>query len=136
METSFGSRVRRLGTTAMSSNAYALRPRLPRPISISVTWVPFALQVCRPSIPAPSHGLTSGVVGCLGRDPDVVRVALLEPGRRDPYEAALLLELRHIRRADIPHRRPQTAHELVRHRGERAPVGHLALDALGHQLVL
>src|SRR5689334_13171241 len=140
METSFGSRVRRLGTTAMSSNAYALRPRLPRPISISVTWVPFALQVCRPSIPAlfaaPSYGLASGVVGCLGGHLDVVRVALLEPGRRDPYEAALLLELRHIRRADIPHRRPQTAHELVRHRGERAPVGHLALDALGHQLVL
>jgi len=29
--------VRRLGTMAMSSKAYAARPRFPRPISISVT---------------------------------------------------------------------------------------------------
>ncbi len=35
--TSCGSRVRREGTTAMSSNAYARRPRLPAPISTSVT---------------------------------------------------------------------------------------------------
>jgi hypothetical protein len=46
IETSFGSRVRRLGTTAMSSNAYALRPRLPRPISISVTMCGLSLYVC------------------------------------------------------------------------------------------
>ncbi len=36
-ETSSGSRVRREGTTAMSSKEKARRPRLPRPISISVT---------------------------------------------------------------------------------------------------
>ncbi len=36
-ETSRGSRVRREGTTAMSSNAYARRPRLPAPISTSLT---------------------------------------------------------------------------------------------------
>ncbi len=34
-DTSSGSRVRRDGTTATSSREYALRPRLPRPISIS-----------------------------------------------------------------------------------------------------
>src|SRR3954453_1449658 len=38
-ETSSGSRVRRLGTTATSSKEYARRPRLPRPISISLTRV-------------------------------------------------------------------------------------------------
>src|SRR4051812_10516535 len=35
MSTSSGSRVRRLGTTAMSSNPYARRPDLPMPISTS-----------------------------------------------------------------------------------------------------
>ncbi len=35
-ETSSGSRVRRLGTTAMSSKAYTRRARLARPISISI----------------------------------------------------------------------------------------------------
>src|SRR6478736_7617683 len=35
-ETSSGSRVRREGTTAMSSKENARRPRLPRPISISL----------------------------------------------------------------------------------------------------
>src|SRR5690606_24535862 len=34
--TCLGSRVRRDGTTAMSSKEYARRPRLPRPISISL----------------------------------------------------------------------------------------------------
>ena len=37
METSCGSRVRLLGTIAISSNEYAARARLPGPISISDT---------------------------------------------------------------------------------------------------
>src|SRR5688500_8418036 len=37
MSTSSGSRVRRLGTMAMSSKPYALRPDLPMPISSSAT---------------------------------------------------------------------------------------------------
>ena len=36
-DTTSGSRVRRLGMMAMSSNEYALRARFPRPISISIT---------------------------------------------------------------------------------------------------
>ena len=39
-DTSSGSRVRRVGTTAMSSKAYACRARLPRPISICMLTVP------------------------------------------------------------------------------------------------
>ena len=37
MSTSSGSRVRRDGTIAMSSNPYARRAFFPRPISISIT---------------------------------------------------------------------------------------------------
>ena len=40
MSTSSGSRVRRLGTMAMSSNPYARRPDLPMPISTSATAMP------------------------------------------------------------------------------------------------
>src|SRR4051794_2167123 len=124
----------------MSSNAYALRPRLPRPISISVTVAMPFLVSCPTSIPgragesprpwkaagsavsAPrcalrrtrsAHrcGSAPVVVGRLGGHLDVVRVALLEAGRGDPYEAALLLQLGDGRRADVAHG------------GARAPVG-------------
>ena len=43
--TSSGSRVRRLGTMAMSSSPYARRPDLPMPISISATLVLFGSWV-------------------------------------------------------------------------------------------
>jgi predicted dehydrogenase len=46
-ETTSGSRVRRDGTTAMSSNEYALRARLPRPISISITCSAYRAHVRR-----------------------------------------------------------------------------------------
>ena len=49
---------------------------------------------------------------------------------------ALRLELRDRRRADIAHRGAQAAGELVQDRADRAAIGHLALDALGHQLHL
>ena len=47
---------------------------------------------------------------------------------------ALLVEILEVLRADIAHRRAQAAGELVQHVADRALVGHLALDALGHQL--
>src|SRR3954447_19936603 len=52
VETSSGSRVRRLGTMAMSSKEYARRPRLARPISISVTRA--RLTAVRP-VPGPDQ---------------------------------------------------------------------------------
>src|SRR5688572_24335988 len=45
MSTSSGSRVRRLGTMAMSSNPYARRPDLPIPISISAMSQPIAARL-------------------------------------------------------------------------------------------
>src|SRR6186713_2000297 len=51
--TSCGSRVRRLGTTAMSSNAYALLARLARPISMSLT----LLQPTWQHLPSARHAL-------------------------------------------------------------------------------
>ncbi|GGU35316.1 hypothetical protein GCM10010274_23200 [Streptomyces lavendofoliae] len=40
----------------MSSNAYALRPRLPRPISISVTMCGLSLYVCAYQYPRHARG--------------------------------------------------------------------------------
>ena len=36
----------------------------------------------------------------------------------------------------VAHRGPQAADQLVGDAGQRAAVGHLALDALGHELVV
>lgn len=44
----------------MSSNAYALRPRLPRPISISVTMCGLSLYVCAYQYPRHTRGGGSG----------------------------------------------------------------------------
>ena len=44
------------------------------------------------------------------------------------------LELGEVARADIAHGGAQAARQLVQDRRDRALVGHLALDALGHQL--
>src|SRR5256885_1758444 len=67
---------------------------------------------------------------------DVVRVALLEPRRGDPDELSLALHLGDARRAAVEQRLAQAADELVGDGGERAPVRHLALDALRDQLLL
>ena len=55
MSTSSGSRVRRLGTIAMSSNPYARRPDLPMPISTSPRCSPFALQPGERRKSSPAH---------------------------------------------------------------------------------
>src|SRR5690606_31584625 len=112
MLTSCGSRVRRLGTIAMSSNAYALRARFARPISMSLTAPPY---------PAPPGGLvagrrsagSAGVVGGLHDHLDVVGVGLLETGGGDAHEAPPGLELVDRARAHVEHRLAQPADELV-----------------------
>src|SRR3954471_11625056 len=48
-DTSSGSRVRRLGTIATSSKAYTRRPRLARPISISILTHPSLLRSSAPT---------------------------------------------------------------------------------------
>ena len=58
------------------------------------------------------------------------------PGGRDPDEAAPRLELGDGARADVEHRLVQAADELVGDGADRAAVGDLALDALGHDLVV
>src|SRR5690606_9290641 len=65
VDTSSGLRVRRDGTTAMSSNVYARRARLPRPISMSM--------LTRPAYPSPSRSL-----GARPRTGDASCVASLE----------------------------------------------------------
>src|SRR4051812_26474563 len=109
----------------MSSKAYACRPRLARPISISVIWF----------LPG-STGSAAGVVRRLDRHLDVVRVRLLQPGGGDAHERALVLELLHRPRTAVPHRLAQTADQLVGDGGQRSAVRHLTLDALGDQLLV
>src|SRR3954453_7654473 len=82
IETSSGSRVRRLGPIAISSNPYASRPRLPRPVSISLKEFP-ADGASAVGLSARSFS-TAGVVRGLDGHLHVVRVALLQPGGRDP----------------------------------------------------
>ena len=53
MSTSSGSRVRRLGTMAMSSNPYARRPDLPMPISTSATALPLFWDPVGPLVRGP-----------------------------------------------------------------------------------
>src|SRR5258708_559271 len=66
---------------------------------------------------------------------DVVRIALGQARAGDLGEPCLL-QLRDGPRAADPHGRPQTPGQLVGHRAQRSAVGHPALDALRHQLVL
>src|SRR5690349_17995218 len=77
-----------------------------------------------------------GVVRRLDGHLDVVRVALLEPRRRDADELTSRLQLPDTTGADVEHRLPQPADQLVGDGGERAAIRHLALDALGHELVV
>src|SRR3954451_23615227 len=80
--------------------------------------------------------LPTGVVGRLDGHLHAVGVALLERGLGDPDEPALLLQLRDGAGADVENRLVETADQLPGDGGERAAVGDLALDALGHQLVV
>src|SRR4051812_45330549 len=124
---------------AMSSKAYASRPRLPRPISISLmpTILPdLRWSACSGQAAAVSQRSAGGVVGCLDRHLHVVRVALLEPGRRDPDQLAAALEVGDRGGACEAHAGAETADELVGDRCERAAVGDLTLDPLRDQLVV
>src|SRR3954468_7613223 len=108
----------------ISSNEYARRPLLPRPISTSAATIkPFAVNS--------GVSLSALVVRGLDRHLDIVRVALLETRGRDLYEAAVGLQLRHGPGAGVPHGLAEAADQLVGDRVQRATVGHLALDALG-----
>src|SRR5689334_43793 len=81
----------------------------------------------RSANPGPRTGsaLARGVVGRLDGHLDVVRVALLEPGRRDPDEPTALLQVGDRTRPDVEHRLTQTTDQLVGHRRQRAAEGHL-----------
>src|SRR5580700_1080549 len=114
----------------ISSSAYARRPLLPRPISTTVTSYP-----PRPRKPVPGSVPPAAVVGRLGHHLNVVRMALDQPCPGDLREPGLL-EIGDRPRPAVAHRGPQTAHELIRDRGQRAAERYLRLDALGHQFVL
>src|SRR5215203_6195465 len=75
------------------------------------------------------------VVRRLLGDRDVVRMALLHPGRCDADEARALPQLADRRRAAVAHARAHATGELVHVRRELALVRHHAFDALGHELV-
>src|SRR3954452_18541808 len=76
------------------------------------------------------------VVRRLGGHLDVVRVALLEAGLRDPDELPPLLQFRNGARTHVEHRLPQPADELVGDRGQRPAVGDPPLDTLRNDHVV
>src|SRR5215469_1779302 len=86
-------------------------------------------------IGVPGLASPAAIVGRLGDHLNVVRVALDESRARDLGELRLL-KLRDCPRTAVPHRCPQAAGQLVSDPCQRAPVRHLALDALGYKLVL
>ena len=63
-------------------------------------------------------------------------MALHQARRGDPGELTALLQVGDGLRPRVAHRGAQAADELVGDPGQRAAVGHLALDALGDQLVV
>src|SRR5215471_18268471 len=103
----------------ISSSAYARRPVLPRPISMSVT----------------IYLLPAAVVRRLDRHLHVVRVAFLQASGRDLDESGVL-QLGDGARAAVSHGHAQPAYQLVGDGGERPAIGNLSLDALRDQLVL
>src|SRR5205085_6636655 len=82
VETSSTSRVRRVGTIAMSSRWYPRRALLLSPISTTSRIVSSCWK---------GWWLPRVVVGCLDGHLDVVRVALLETRGGDPDELAALV---------------------------------------------
>src|SRR5215831_7847553 len=103
----------------ISSSAYARRPVLPRPISMSVT----------------VYLLPAAVVWRLDRHLHVVRVAFRQASGRD-LDKPGVLQLGDGARAAVSHGHAQSAYQLVGDGGERPAVGDLALDSLRDQLVL
>src|SRR4051794_33883091 len=81
MSMSSGSRVRRLGTIAMSSKPYARRPFFPRPISTSMAAIlgsaadePWTLATDLDPSPGPRHTVLPAICGDL---PEGLLAALL-----------------------------------------------------------
>ena len=79
--------------------------------------------------------LSRPVVRRLSRDLNIVHMAFLQPGPGDLDELAVAAHLVDGGAAGIAHGGAQAPDQLVDHRPGAALVGHLALDALGHQLV-
>src|SRR2546426_3312894 len=73
------------------------------------------------------------IVRALAGDRHVVHVALAQSRTGDAQEPRLVVQLGERPRADVTHRRAQAAGELMQHGCRRALVGHLTLDAFGHQ---
>src|SRR5699024_4165566 len=82
---------------------------------------------------APSTSLHD-VVGGLHGHLDIVRVAFLQPRRGEADELALALEVIDGARADVEHRLPQTAGELMGDLLEVSTVGHAAFDVFGDEV--
>src|ERR1700756_1836896 len=73
------------------------------------------------------------IVRAFARDRHVMDVAFTQAGAGDAHELRLVVEFGEIARAHITHRRAQAACKLMHDVGDRTLVGHLALDAFGHQ---
>src|SRR5690554_2086601 len=116
---------------------YTPRSRMRRAISC-VYWLPKSRTSTRSRWASADIGapppLLEPIVRGLAGDHHVVDVALLQRRLRDAHEARLLAQLGEVRRAAVAHARAQAAEQLVDAAGEAAPVGHAALDALGHEL--
>src|SRR5437588_12833858 len=74
------------------------------------------------------------IVRAFARDRDVLDVAFAQARAGDAHELRLVVEFCKVARADIAHRRAKPAGELMHHVADRPLVGHLALDALRHEL--
>src|SRR5215208_856636 len=97
MSTSCGSRVRREGTIAMSSNPYACRAFFPRPISISTSRSPFQSEKPRRDRDRLGRKIVVAALSQVEGDRSTA------PGRRIIFLlAAHRLELRHFDCGDEP----------------------------------
>src|SRR5215471_6014843 len=74
------------------------------------------------------------IVRAFPGDGHVVDMALAQTRAGDADELRLLVKLREIPGADITHCRAQATGELMHDIADRALVGHLPFDALGHEL--
>src|SRR5262245_7475419 len=81
-------------------------------------------------------GSAGSVVRGFFGDEDVMHVAFAQAGASDAHETRALLHLGDGLAAGIAHPRAQAADELRDDLRNRAAVGHTALDALGHQLLV
>src|SRR4051812_44801257 len=99
----------------MSSRWYPRRALLLSPISTTSRIVSSCLPRGENHAGAGRWRSARVVVGGLDGHLDVVRVALLEPGRGDPDEPGALVHLGDRRRPDVAHARAQAADQLLGH---------------------